>query len=118
MSRVAPRTASQRAAFPHVPQRKCCVCGTKAAALELVRVAFPKGAEPCVDTDRKNAGRGAYLCRSAPCIERAFERKSLERALKFKGNLPNELKNQLREIAGQTRTVPQTKTNSGAASRE
>lgn len=51
---------------------------------ELVRVVRSPQGEIGVDEKGKAAGRGAYLCRSRTCWERAVTRDRLDHALKTK----------------------------------
>ena len=66
------------------PQRACIGCGQMKDKKELIRVLrTPEGEFTLDATGRKN-GRGAYLCRSAECLERAllrwqFRRKCMKR---------------------------------------
>jgi predicted RNA-binding protein YlxR (DUF448 family) len=68
----------------HLPQRTCVACGSTNAKRELVRlVRTPDGAvEP--DVTGKAPGRGAYLCRTADCWQKALKRGRLEHALRVK----------------------------------
>jgi len=84
----------------HVPQRSCCVCHVKKPANEFLRIASQNGAAPNLSGDQKLPGRGAYLCKDMLCVERAFQRKSLERALKLSGPLEANFKEALRIFAG------------------
>ena len=59
-------------------------------AAELVRIACNADGNFAFDhTKRKSPGRGAYLCRSADCFEKAKKIKGLERA--FKRAIPAEI---------------------------
>lgn len=48
---------------------------------ELIRVVRTPEGEIRADISGKMNGRGAYLCRSSACLEKAVKRKALERAL-------------------------------------
>ena len=64
-----------------IPMRMCIACREKKAKKELIRVVrTPEGAI-CVDRTGRANGRGAYLCDSVACLERAVKTKALERAL-------------------------------------
>ncbi|RYG63936.1 YlxR family protein [bacterium] len=80
----------------HVPERTCCACGVKRPQSELRRVASLAGSAPTLDLRGKAPGRGAYLCFDVACIERALQRKALERALKLQNPLTEEFKTKLR----------------------
>ncbi|HET9493192.1 MAG TPA: YlxR family protein [Chloroflexia bacterium] len=66
----------------HVPQRTCVACRTTGAKRGLVRVV--RSAEGTVEVDEtgKKPGRGAYLCRTSECWDKALKGKVLEYALK------------------------------------
>ena len=77
------------------PQRTCIGCGQMKDKKELIRVLrTPEGEFTLDATGRKN-GRGAYLCRSAECLERAVKTKGLDRS--FKMAVPKEVYEALRE---------------------
>ena len=62
--------------------RKCAGCGEMKDRQELVRIVRCAEGEVVIDETQKRNGRGAYVCRSAGCVEKAAKRRSLERALK------------------------------------
>ena len=67
----------------HVPLRKCIGCQEMKNKKELIRILHTTEDELIVDeTGRKN-GRGAYICRSAECLEKAVKSHGLERSLKM-----------------------------------
>jgi len=80
----------------HIPQRTCIACRQVKDKRELVRVV--RTPEGCVEVDEtgKKSGRGAYLCRSAPCWRKALEKDALNRALKM--SLTVEQKDELRKF--------------------
>ncbi|PQV64918.1 hypothetical protein B1R32_103185 [Abditibacterium utsteinense] len=82
--------------MPSVITRTCCACGAKLPQAEMRRISTKNGGNPNIDSGRKGAGRGAYLCFDAACVSKALQRKSLERALKLQNPLSNEFKNALR----------------------
>jgi len=64
-----------------IPQRMCTGCREHKPKAELVRVVRSPEGEVSLDlTGRKN-GRGAYICRSAECLQKARRQRALERAL-------------------------------------
>ncbi|HEY0075369.1 MAG TPA: YlxR family protein [Abditibacteriaceae bacterium] len=79
----------------HIPQRTCVACGAKKAQGELLRVVSQGGAPPQVDAEGRAAGRGAYLCLQAACIEKAWARRALERALKLQNPVDATLKTEI-----------------------
>lgn len=67
-----------------IPMRMCIACREKKEKKELIRVVrTPEGAILVDRTGRAN-GRGAYLCDSEACLERAVKTRALERALEAK----------------------------------
>lgn len=66
-----------------VPLRKCVGCQQSTEKKNLVRIAGFEG-KMTVDFSGRAPGRGAYLCKgSADCLEKAFKKKALERALRI-----------------------------------
>ena len=66
----------------HVPQRTCIACRRTDSKRGLVRVVRNKEQGVVIDPTGKLAGRGAYLCASRSCWEKAFKSNALNRALK------------------------------------
>jgi predicted RNA-binding protein YlxR (DUF448 family) len=65
----------------HVPLRTCVICRDKSEKRRLTRlVSTPEGV--FVDPTGKQAGRGAYLCDSPACLERAITTDLLSKALR------------------------------------
>ena len=60
-----------------------------------IRVLITAEGEITLDATGKKNGRGAYLCRSMDCLEKAVKNKGLERSLKVK--IPSEVYDALRE---------------------
>jgi len=63
------------------PLRMCMGCGEMKPKPELVRIVRSPDGEVSLDTTGKKPGRGAYLCRSANCLNAARKKKRVERAL-------------------------------------
>ena len=64
-----------------IPMRMCVACREMKPKKELIRIVrTPEGPVEADLTGKKN-GRGAYLCRSAECLEKAIKIRALERAL-------------------------------------
>lgn len=72
-----------------IPLRKCLGCGTQKSKKELVRVVKNADGEISLDLTGKKAGRGAYICPSPDCLQKARKAKRLERA--FECAVPAEL---------------------------
>ena len=67
-----------------IPMRMCVGCREMKEKRSLLRIVkSPKGA---ISFDRigKAAGRGAYVCRSKECLDKAVRQRQLERALETK----------------------------------
>lgn len=65
----------------HLPQRSCTACRQVRAKGELLRVVRTPAGQVQVDVTGKLAGRGAYLCPQAACVNLALRQRKLERAL-------------------------------------
>ena len=64
-----------------IPMRMCVGCREMKEKRSLLRVV--KSAEGAISLDRvgKAPGRGAYVCRSKECLQKAIKQRQLERAL-------------------------------------
>ena len=78
-----------------VPMRKCVGCGEIKNKKEMIRVLKTPEEEFVLDASGKKNGRGAYLCPSGECLERAIKSKGLERS--FKQAIPSEVYDELKE---------------------
>lgn len=67
-----------------IPMRMCVGCREMKPKRELIRVARSQDGNVTVDFTGKAAGRGAYVCRSVECLERAIKTRGLDRALEHK----------------------------------
>ncbi|MCC8102153.1 MAG: YlxR family protein [Clostridiales bacterium] len=65
-----------------MPTRKCTGCQEMKSKREMLRVLRTPEGEIVVDVTGRKNGRGAYLCRSRDCLEKALKNKGLERSLK------------------------------------
>ena len=79
-----------------IPQRSCVVCRTQKNKNELLRIVKNKENEIKIDTIGKEPGRGAYICYSEQCLEKAIKAKKLEKALETK--IEEETYNKIGEI--------------------
>lgn len=75
--------------------RKCVGCGEMKNKKEMIRVLKTPEEEFVLDASGKKNGRGAYLCPSGECLERAIKSKGLERS--FKQAIPSEVYDELKE---------------------
>jgi predicted RNA-binding protein YlxR (DUF448 family) len=66
----------------HAPQRTCVGCGSAAAKRELVRLVRTSSGTVELDLTGKRPARGAYLCHTLECWERALKKGRLESALR------------------------------------
>lgn len=64
-----------------VPVRMCVACRQGKPKKELIRVVRNKKGSVGVDLTGKAQGRGAYLCPSVDCLEKAIKSRALQRAL-------------------------------------
>lgn len=88
-----------------VPMRKCTGCMEMKPKTELIRVVkspdikdengeITASGEISLDLTGKKSGRGAYVCKSAECLEKAHKAHRIERSLSCK--IPEEIYEQLR----------------------
>lgn len=66
-----------------IPQRQCTGCGEMKNKRDMLRVLKTAEEEILIDTTGKKNGRGAYLCPSRSCLEKAVKSRGLERSLKI-----------------------------------
>ncbi len=76
-----------------IPMRKCVGCGEMKSKKEMIRVLKTPEEEFVLDATGKKNGRGAYLCFSKDCLEKAVKGKGLERS--FKQSIPREVYDRL-----------------------
>ena len=76
-----------------IPMRKCVGCGEMKSKKEMIRVLKTPEEEFVLDSTGKKNGRGAYLCFSKDCLEKAVKGKGLERS--FKQSIPREVYDRL-----------------------
>lgn len=65
------------------PMRQCTGCGERKEKKELIRIIRSTENEIQVDYTGKKNGRGAYICNSVDCLNKARKRGALERSLKM-----------------------------------
>ena len=66
-----------------VPLRKCIGCNEMKNKKEMIRVLKTMDDQIILDATGKKNGRGAYLCFSKECLQKAMKGKGLERSLKM-----------------------------------
>ncbi|MFL6041117.1 MAG: YlxR family protein [Gaiellales bacterium] len=79
------------------PVRQCAGCGESRPQRELVRLTARDGIL-VVDRERRLGGRGAYICPSADCAERARRRGALPRRLRGEVTVPADLAAHIRVV--------------------
>jgi uncharacterized protein len=72
-----------------IPMRKCVGCQQMKNKKELLRVLKTSENEFQLDATGRKNGRGAYLCFSKECLQKAIQSKGLERS--FKQSIPKEV---------------------------
>ena len=78
-----------------IPLRMCTGCMEMKPKAELIRIVKSPDGEVSVDLTGKKSGRGAYICKSIECLEKAFKAKRLSRNLDV--NISEEIFNNLRK---------------------
>lgn len=77
-----------------VPLRKCTGCQQMKEKKQLIRVVRIDENQYHIDLTGKMSGRGAYICKSIECFEKAFKSKGLERS--FKSTIPKDIYEKLK----------------------
>ena len=78
-----------------IPMRMCNGCMEMKPKKELIRVVKTNEEEVLVDLTGKKSGRGAYVCMSIECLEKAFKAKRLNKNLQT--NISDDIYNKLKE---------------------
>ncbi len=78
-----------------IPMRKCVGCGEMKNKKEMIRVVKTPEETFVLDATGKRNGRGAYLCFSGECLDKAVKNKGLERS--FKQAIPTEVYEELKK---------------------
>ena len=72
-----------------IPVRRCVGCQEMKGKKEMIRVIRTPERDFLLDATGKKNGRGAYLCPSRECLDKARKNKGLERS--FKQAIPKEV---------------------------
>lgn len=67
-----------------IPNRTCIGCGAQKPKKELIRIVKNQAGEIKLDKIGKLPGRGAYICDSSECLEKAVRSKKLEKSFEMK----------------------------------
>lgn len=78
-----------------LPKRTCIGCKEVKIKKELIRIVKNKENQIFVDKTGKANGRGAYICESIECLEKAIKTKALERG--FETQISDEVYDELRK---------------------
>ena len=78
-----------------ISMRMCNGCMEMKPKKELIRVVKTNEEEVLVDLTGKKSGRGAYVCKSIECLEKAFKAKRLNKNLQT--NISDDIYNKLKE---------------------
>lgn len=82
-----------------IPMRKCLGCGEMKPKRELIRVVKSKEGDISLDLTGKKSGRGAYICKSVECFEKARKARKFERSFScmISEDIYNSMEGELRE---------------------
>lgn len=81
-----------------VPLRQCTGCREMKNKKEMIRVLKTSEGSIELDATGKKNGRGAYLCVSKECLDKAIKNHGLERSLKTE--IPSEVYESLKKELG------------------
>lgn len=85
-----------------IPMRQCVGCGEMKAKKEMIRVIKTTEGAITLDANGRMNGRGAYICPSGECLQKAMKSKGLERS--FKMPIPKEVYDLLEKEMGELET--------------
>lgn len=80
-----------------VPMRMCIACREMHPKKTLIRIVSSKDDGVFVDPTGKKSGKGAYICKSVECAEKAKKTAALRRA--FDREIPGEVYEELIKYA-------------------
>ena len=83
------------AAERKIPLRQRVGCGEDKEKKAMRRVIKTSEGEILLDDTGKKNGRGAYICKTMQCLEKAVKNKGLERSLKVR--IPQEVYDELKK---------------------
>ena len=82
-----------------IPMSMCLGCGEMKPKRELIRVVKSKEGDISLDLTGKKSGRGAYICKSVECFEKARKARKFERSFScmISEDIYNSMEGELRE---------------------
>lgn len=82
-----------------IPMRMCLGCGEMKPKRELIRVVKSKEGDISLDLTGKKSGRGAYICRSVECFDKARKARKFERSFscQISEDIYNSMEGELKE---------------------
>ena len=82
-----------------IPMRMCLGRGEMKPKRELIRVVKSKEGDISLDLTGKKSGRGAYICKSVECFEKARKARKFERSFScmISEDIYNSMEGELRE---------------------
>ena len=82
-----------------IPMRMCLGCGEMKPKRELIRVVKSEKGDISLDLTGKKSGRGAYICKSVECFEKARKARKFERSFScmISEDIYNSMEGELRE---------------------
>ena len=82
-----------------IPMRMCLGCDEMKPKRELIRVVKSKEGDISLDLTGKKSGRGAYICKSVECFEKARKARKFERSFScmISEDIYNSMEGELRE---------------------
>ncbi len=86
-----------------LPTRRCVGCGEHFLKSELIRVVRSPEGIFSLDLTGRAAGRGAYLCKKAECLQKAKKTRRLEAA--FSSKIEDEVYLRLEEKLARTESA-------------
>ena len=86
-----------------IPMRQCTGCREMKSKKEMIRVLKTPENEIVLDATGRKNGRGAYVCLSQECLDKAVKSRGLERSLKMAvpAEVYEDLKKELSKIEKQ-----------------
>lgn len=64
------------------PERRCAACGRVRDPREMFRLVRRPDGSVGLDLKGRENGRGAYICKSEDCLNKAIQKKAVDRSLK------------------------------------